>query len=217
MEKIYDANQWIAYPYDNKYMFYVRSYMVEVERMRFSYLYCHFCFVFILGDNYCLCAVSRRVKILTVCVCYRQSCEYSNFLSSAWCILKVARFGWNLKTAFLQSAVMASRRNVRYSSLPTDDNDLDYEGSQYDPRFSYTPKSFDKVPWKSIALAIFLLLLGSLLLFLSYFVLRGHMPGEKSQAYGLLALGVLTFLPGIEISLFYMVFDMWLLLYVYKC
>ncbi|XP_022133456.1 transmembrane protein 230 [Momordica charantia] len=91
---------------------------------------------------------------------------------------------------------MASRRNVRYSSLPTDDNDLDYEGSQYDPRFSYTPKSFDKVPWKSIALAIFLLLLGSLLLFLSYFVLRGHMPGEKSQAYGLLALGVLTFLPG---------------------
>lgn len=93
---------------------------------------------------------------------------------------------------------MASRRNVRYSSLATDDNDLDSEGSQYDPRFYYTPKAFDKIPWKSIALAIFLLLLGSLLLFLSYFVLTGHMAGEKSQAYGLLALGFLTFLPGTD-------------------
>ncbi|XP_038889462.1 transmembrane protein 230 [Benincasa hispida] len=91
---------------------------------------------------------------------------------------------------------MASRRNVRYRSLATDDNDLDSEGSPYDPRFYYTPKAFDKIPWKSIALAIFLLVLGILLLFLSYFVLTGHMAGEKSQAYGLLALGFLTFLPG---------------------
>ncbi|KAG6578563.1 transmembrane protein 230-like [Cucurbita pepo subsp. pepo] len=91
---------------------------------------------------------------------------------------------------------MASRRNVRYSSLSTDDNDLDLDGNQFDPRFYYTPKAFDKIPWKSIALAIFLLFLGSFLLFLSYFVLTGHMAGEKSQAYGLLALGFLTFLPG---------------------
>ncbi|KAA0039453.1 transmembrane protein 230 [Cucumis melo var. makuwa] len=90
---------------------------------------------------------------------------------------------------------MASRRNIRYSSLASDDNDVDSEGSRFDPRFYYTPKAFDKIPWKSIALAIFLLLLGSLLLFLSYFVLTGHMAGEKSQAYGLLALGFLTFLP----------------------
>ncbi|VVA20065.1 PREDICTED: transmembrane [Prunus dulcis] len=76
-----------------------------------------------------------------------------------------------------------------------DEND-DVYGKPNDPRFSYTPKSFDKIPWKSILLALFLLFLGSLLLFLSYFIFTGHMGGDLSQAYGLLALGILTFLPG---------------------
>ncbi|KAL7000795.1 hypothetical protein U1Q18_001945 [Sarracenia purpurea var. burkii] len=89
---------------------------------------------------------------------------------------------------------MASRRNVRYSRLAADE-DSDYDGG-YDPRFDYTPKSFDKVPWKSIALALFLVSLGCVLLFLSYFIFTGHMGGERSQAYGLLGLGILTFLPG---------------------
>ncbi|KAL5559641.1 hypothetical protein UlMin_035852 [Ulmus minor] len=89
---------------------------------------------------------------------------------------------------------MASRRNVQYSPLPTDEG---YgNGRQHDPRFDYAPKSFDKIPWKSIALALFLLFLGSVLLFLSYFILTDHMGGERSQAYGLFALGILTFLPG---------------------
>ncbi len=87
---------------------------------------------------------------------------------------------------------MASRRQVRYSRLPADD---EYD-SKFDPRFDYTPKSFDKIPWKSIALALFLLFLGILLLSLSFFIFTGHMGGDKSQAYGLLAIGVLTFLPG---------------------
>ncbi|XP_062152863.1 uncharacterized protein LOC133861158 [Alnus glutinosa] len=92
---------------------------------------------------------------------------------------------------------MASRRNVHYSPLPADEDDYDgIARRQYDPRFDYTPKSFDKIPWKSIALALFLLFLGSLLLFLSYFIFTGHMGGDRSQAYGLLALGVLSFLPG---------------------
>ncbi|KAK3413443.1 transmembrane protein 230 [Eucalyptus grandis] len=93
---------------------------------------------------------------------------------------------------------MASRRNVGYSRLPADE-DEDYDermGRKYDARFDYTPRNFDKVPWKSIALALFLLSLGSLLLFLSIFILTGHMGGEKSQGYGLLVLGILTFLPG---------------------
>ncbi|XP_015879784.1 uncharacterized protein LOC107415889 isoform X1 [Ziziphus jujuba] len=90
---------------------------------------------------------------------------------------------------------MATKRNVQYSRLPTDE-DIGYDGSQSDTRFDYSPKAFDKVPWKSIALALFLLCLGSLLLFLSYFIFTGHMGGERSQAYGLLALGILTFLPG---------------------
>ncbi|OAY43632.1 transmembrane protein 230 isoform X5 [Manihot esculenta] len=87
---------------------------------------------------------------------------------------------------------MASRRQVRYSPLPVDETDDDY----HDPRFEYRPGAFDKVPWKSITLALFLLFLGSLLLFLSFFILTGHMGGEKSQGYGLLALGILAFLPG---------------------
>ncbi|PKI47919.1 transmembrane protein 230 [Punica granatum] len=91
---------------------------------------------------------------------------------------------------------MASRRNVPYSPLPVDEYD-GTSGRKHDPRFDYNPRSFDqKIPWKSIALALFLLCLGSLLLFLSVFILTGHMGGEKSQGYGLLALGVLTFLPG---------------------
>ncbi|KAF3434928.1 hypothetical protein FNV43_RR22015 [Rhamnella rubrinervis] len=92
---------------------------------------------------------------------------------------------------------MASKRNVRYNRLPTDE-DIDYDSNarQPDPRFDYSPKSFDKIPWKSIVLALFLLVLGSALLFLSYFIFTGHMGGERSQAYGLLALGILTFLPG---------------------
>ncbi|XP_062151220.1 uncharacterized protein LOC133859722 [Alnus glutinosa] len=92
---------------------------------------------------------------------------------------------------------MASRRNVHYSPLPADEDDYDgIARRQYDPRFDYTPKSFDKIPWKSITLALFLLFFGSLLLFLSYFIFTGHMGGDRSQAYGLLALGVLSFLPG---------------------
>lgn len=91
-----------------------------------------------------------------------------------------------------------TRRNVRYSALPTDEDEYIDSGSKrnFDPRFSYTPKSMDKVPWKSIVLALFLLFLGSGLLCLSYFVFTGHMGGEPSQAYGLLALGCLSFLPG---------------------
>ncbi|TVU46502.1 hypothetical protein EJB05_06043 [Eragrostis curvula] len=92
---------------------------------------------------------------------------------------------------------MAARRNVRYSPLSTeerDDNNL--SDGDVDRRFTYTPKSLRKIPWKSIALAIFLLLLGSSLLFLSYFIFTGHMEGDNSQAYGLLFLGFLAFLPG---------------------
>ncbi|CAM8909835.1 hypothetical protein QQ045_029217 [Rhodiola kirilowii] len=92
---------------------------------------------------------------------------------------------------------MTSRRNVQYSPLSVDDDDYYTSGNKgRDPRFDYTPKSFDKIPWKSIGLALFLLFLGSLLLFLSFFIYTGHMGGDHSQARGLLFLGFLTFLPG---------------------
>ena len=92
---------------------------------------------------------------------------------------------------------MATRRNVRYTPLATDEDDYIGDGNRpFDPRFDYTPKALDKVPWKSIVLALFLLFLGTGLLFLSYFIFSGHMGGDRSQAYGLLALGFLSFLPG---------------------
>ncbi|CAM0950422.1 unnamed protein product [Alopecurus aequalis] len=87
---------------------------------------------------------------------------------------------------------MAARRNIPYSVLPTEDRDED----NVDRRFTYTPKSLRRIPWKSIALALFLLFLGSSLLFLSYFISTGHMEGDSSQVYGLLFLGILAFLPG---------------------
>ncbi|EEF32381.1 conserved hypothetical protein [Ricinus communis] len=90
---------------------------------------------------------------------------------------------------------MAARRNVRYSPLSVGEDD-DYHGVRHDRRFEYKPGAYDKIPWRSVALALFLLLLGSLLLFLSFFIFTGHMGGEKSQAYGLLALGILSFMPG---------------------
>ncbi|XP_059670380.1 uncharacterized protein LOC132315943 [Cornus florida] len=91
---------------------------------------------------------------------------------------------------------MASKRNVQYSRLAADDDDYYGSGSQHDRRFDYEPKTFDKIPWKSIGLALFLLSLGCMLLFLSFFIFTGHMGGEPSQAYGLLGLGLLAFLPG---------------------
>ena len=74
--------------------------------------------------------------------------------------------------------------------------EMDDNVQEEDLRFSYNPKALDRVPWKSIALALFLLSLGLLLLFLSFFIFTGHMGGEKYQAYGLLVLGILTFFPG---------------------
>lgn len=96
---------------------------------------------------------------------------------------------------------MASRRSVRYAQLPGED---DGGGGRrdFDPRFDYTPKAFDRVPWKSIALALFLLFLGCLLLLLAVFIFTGHMEGDSSsQGYALLLLGFLTFLPGKRLSM----------------
>ncbi|KAH0939867.1 hypothetical protein HID58_007328, partial [Brassica napus] len=89
--------------------------------------------------------------------------------------------------------------NVRYAQLPGEEDDEDYANGggrrDFDPRFEYTPKAFDRVPWKSIALALFLLFLGCLLLLLTVFIFTGHMEGDSSQGYALLVLGILTFLP----------------------
>ncbi|KAK3127588.1 hypothetical protein QOZ80_7AG0575390 [Eleusine coracana subsp. coracana] len=93
---------------------------------------------------------------------------------------------------------MATRRSVQYSPIPTEDRDGSNvtEANDVDLRFIYTPKSHRNTPWKSIMLALFLLLIGASLLSLSYFIFSHHMEGDGSQAYGLLFLGILAFLPG---------------------
>lgn len=91
---------------------------------------------------------------------------------------------------FAADPIMPTRRNVQYSPLPTEDRD--------NKRFNYTPKSYRKIPWKSIVLALFLLVIGISLLSLTYFIFTSHMEGDGSQAYGLLFLGVLAFLPGMS-------------------
>lgn len=92
---------------------------------------------------------------------------------------------------------MASRRNIQYSRLSNDEyDDIDSNELRHDPRFDYSPKYLDVIPWRSIALALFLLLLGSMLLCLSILIFTGNMGGEQSQAYGLLGLGIVSFLPG---------------------
>lgn len=94
---------------------------------------------------------------------------------------------------------MASRRNIQYNRLAVDDDDYYGYGdgrSRPDPRFDYSPRTFDRIPWKSICLALFLLALGCLVLLLSYFIFTGHMGGERDQAYGLLFIGTICILPG---------------------
>ncbi|XP_076883307.1 uncharacterized protein LOC143532040 [Bidens hawaiensis] len=91
---------------------------------------------------------------------------------------------------------MASRRNIKYTRLAVDeDDDVGSEGT-FDPRFGMSAETIDKIPWKSIALALFLLVFGCVLLLLSLFIFTGHMDGDGSQLYGLFGLGTLTFLPG---------------------
>ncbi|KAL8266293.1 hypothetical protein R6Q59_003637 [Mikania micrantha] len=90
---------------------------------------------------------------------------------------------------------MASRRNVNYTRLAVDEDYVGREGT-FDPRFDMAAETLDKVPWKSIVLALSLLFFGSVLLLLSLFIFTGHMNGDRSQAYGLFGLGTLAFLPG---------------------
>lgn len=63
-----------------------------------------------------------------------------------------------------------------------------------DLRFAYEPRV--GVPWRGIALALFLLLLGVLMLVVAYLMFTGHLGSEGGQAWGFLAIGCLIFLPG---------------------
>ncbi|KAM0055451.1 putative transmembrane protein [Helianthus debilis subsp. tardiflorus] len=87
---------------------------------------------------------------------------------------------------------MTFRRNFNYTRLAVDEDGK----STFDPRFDFSGETSGKVPWKSVGLALFLLLFGCVLLLLSLSIFTGYMGGDVSQAYGLFGLGTLTFLPG---------------------
>ena len=89
---------------------------------------------------------------------------------------------------------MAERRNVNYGSVPTDEPAPSAAETVEDMRFAWKPE--DKVPWKSVRLALFLLSFGTFCLIFATLVLTQHMGGDKSQGYGFLAIGLLVFIPG---------------------
>ncbi len=68
--------------------------------------------------------------------------------------------------------------------------------SSHEDLLRYRFELHEDVPWKSVALALFLLVFGSLFLAISHFIYTEHTGRDSSLAYGLLVLGVLLFLPG---------------------
>ncbi len=81
---------------------------------------------------------------------------------------------------------------MRYAALLMQDGHRDRPHEDLRYRFELQ----EDVPWKSVAVALFLLAFGSLFLVISHFIYTRHMGGDSSQAYGFLVLGVLLFLPG---------------------
>jgi hypothetical protein len=102
---------------------------------------------------------------------------------------------------------MATERpSLKYSRLPKDDEDAvprpsfrqrfpePEESNLPDLRFTYDLR--ETVPWKSIFLALFLLVVGTLTLTMAYLIGTGHMGGDREQVVGFTILGTLLFLPG---------------------
>uniref|UniRef100_A0A3B4B8G3 Transmembrane protein 230 n=1 Tax=Periophthalmus magnuspinnatus TaxID=409849 RepID=A0A3B4B8G3_9GOBI len=80
-----------------------------------------------------------------------------------------------------------SNNKVRYSRLPSDDD------GYIDLQFKKSPP---KVPYKAIALAAVLFLIGSLLIVIGSLLLAGYF-GHSDRTVPVLIIGILVFLPGI--------------------
>lgn len=98
---------------------------------------------------------------------------------------------------------MAERPHVRYSKLASQHDEASEE--EREPYFVHSTAHDDlryrfelprEIPWRSIALALFLLTVGTLFLIVAHFLYTEHMEGESSQVVGFLVLGMLLFLPG---------------------
>eukprot|EP00898_Chlorokybus_atmophyticus_P007717 jgi/Chlat1/7947/Chrsp68S07389 len=76
----------------------------------------------------------------------------------------------------------------RYSRLRTaagdEEREEDKEPKVRDRRFEDPGGGLEsRVPWRSLALAAFLLVSGALILSIAYLILSGHMQGESSQSH----------------------------------
>lgn len=81
-----------------------------------------------------------------------------------------------------------SHCGVRYSRLPSDDD------GYTDLQFKRSPP---KVPYKAIALATLLFLIGSILIIIGALLLAGYFGGMHSdRTVPVLIIGILVFLPG---------------------
>ena len=98
---------------------------------------------------------------------------------------------------------MAERPHVRYSKLSSQQDES--EEDEREPYFVHSTAHDDlryrfelpkEIPWRSIALALFLLTFGTTFLIIAHFLYTEHMEGETSQVFGFAVLGLLLFLPG---------------------
>ena len=94
---------------------------------------------------------------------------------------------------------MAERPHVRYSKLSAPQGESEEDErvrstAHDDLRYRFElPR---EIPWRSIALALFLLTVGTTFLIIAHFLYTEHMEGESSQVLGFAVLGMLLFLPG---------------------
>lgn len=89
---------------------------------------------------------------------------------------------------------MRTATQPRYRPIPgTETPDVGYahqNGQELEAEDTST------IPVKSIVLAVSLLIIGSILLTLGFLHLRGHIYSKDGAGWGLITLGLLTFIPG---------------------
>lgn len=89
--------------------------------------------------------------------------------------------------------------HARYSRIPTEDggNAATYHsGDSKDRRLDDPEWLKAKIPWRSVSLALSLLLIGSLALSLGVLMYVEHVPSQRDQMWGCFVIAFLTLVPG---------------------
>lgn len=86
------------------------------------------------------------------------------------------------------SRLRFGRSNDGYEKVPSEDSGFS------DAQFEVPPP---KVPWKAVSLAVFLFVLGFILLVVGSLIVSGHIDTKYSdRLWPMIVLGVIMFLPG---------------------